>query len=214
MAPRRSLPRSKGELDDREAAGLWKAIALSKDLGESDERITLESVLRVHSVLLANALPQAAGRFRADGEDVKKLKCMEPPPGRVVQERMFAFWQDLDARISSIPRHPMQNTKSYMRTWREEVIDLAAWTQYQIAAIHPFCEGNGRMARLMTNVILRRFGLRPTSVKYEGEDRNTYLSALCQIDRHGDYDPLKKLIIKGILRTYEKERRMRLNAKS
>ena len=38
------------------------------------------------------------------------------------------------------------------------MIELAAWVQHGLTSIHPFVNGNGRVARLMTNVILRRFG--------------------------------------------------------
>ncbi len=86
----------------------------------------------------------------------------------------------------------------------DAVVDLATWTQYQIAAIHPFCEGNGRMARLMTNLILHRFNLQPTDIKYEGENKIAYLDALGKIDNDGDHRHLKHLIVKGIITSYQK----------
>jgi prophage maintenance system killer protein len=89
------------------------------------------------------------------------------------------------------------------------VIDVAAWVQHQIAYIHPFVEGNGRIARLMTNLILSRFGLPPSRVKYEGENKAAYIQALCQIDLYGDYDPLKQLISQSIFEGYKRERSIR-----
>lgn len=203
-------PRSKSELDDREVAGLWKAIALVHEIGESNERITLHTVLRVHKMIFRMVAPEMAGRFRVDGEDIKKLKCIEPPPGRLVQERIFSFWRELDAKLSVIPRHPKKMTTTQVKKWRSLVFDVATWTQHQIASIHPFCEGNGRMARLMTNLILSRYGLPPSQVKYEKkEDKEHYLSALCQIDLYGNYEPLKESIIRSVYEAYKKEQKLR-----
>src|SRR3989344_5589666 len=103
-------PSTKNELDDREVAGLWKAIALAQEIGESDEHITLDTILRVHRTMFGAIMPEIAGRFRVNGEDVKKLKCIEPPPGRLVREHMYAFWRELDAKLSVIPRHPKRMT--------------------------------------------------------------------------------------------------------
>ena len=147
---------------------------------------------------MESAFPEIAGRFRKEGEDVKKLKCVEPPPGRLVGERMYEFWLGLDRRLATISRNPADRSKRRMRSWFDAVIDAAAWAQHSLSSIHPFCNGNGRVARLLTNVILRRYALPPSRVKYEGEAREAYLNAMCQIDHHGDYEPLKKLIAKSV----------------
>jgi Fic family protein len=203
-------PTNKTELEDLEAQGLWRAIALSKRVGEGNEKITLEVIQNIHKVMLKDAMPEAAGRFRVDGEDVKKLKCHEPPPGRLVKERMYVFWRELDTRLAKIPRHPKKQSKTQRHNWYASVIDVAAWIQHQLSHIHPFCDGNGRMARLMTNLILSRFALPPSRVKYEGNNRTEYIQALCQIDLYGDYEPLKRLIAKSIAEAYKKEQEIRL----
>jgi len=160
--------------------------------------------------MFGTVVPEMAGRFRTNGEDIKKLKCIEPPPGRLVQERVYAFWRELDAKLAVIPRHPKKMTTTQVKKWRTQVFDIATWTQHQIAAIHPFCEGNGRMARLMTNLILSRYGLPPSQIKYEKkEDKEQYLAALCQIDLYGNYEPLKESIIKSVFEAYKKEQKLR-----
>ena len=60
------------------------------------------------------------------------------------------------------------------------------------------------MARIMTNLILHRFKLQPTDIKYEGENKTAYLNALCKIDREGDYRQLRQLIIKGMIASYRR----------
>lgn len=139
------------EKEERELGGFWKAIALVKDIGESRQRVTLEVLLSIHKTIFRGSYPEIAGRFRKDGEDIKKLKCTEPPPGRLVAERMYSFWREFDFKISKILLRPYKiNSKKSRRDWILEVVSLAAWVQHQIAAIHPFIDGNGRIARLIT----------------------------------------------------------------
>ena len=41
------------------------------------------------------------------------------------------------------------------------VIDLSAWAHAEWVRIHPFCNGNGRTARIWANFIFMRYGLPP-----------------------------------------------------
>jgi Fic family protein len=208
MAKSFRWPKDENELREREAGGLWLAQAIAKEIGESDERITLEAILRIHKTFFEDVNPDIAGRFRRIGEDIKKLKHMTPPPGSAVQAKMYEFWREFDTRLSQIANEPKRGgKKAYekaLQSRNDAVIDLATWTQHQMAAIHPFCEGNGRMARMTTNLVLYRFRLQPTDIKYEGENKVAYLNALGAIDKDGDYRPLKQLIIKGIIASYQK----------
>jgi len=201
-------PKDEQELKEREAAGLWRAQTLAKEIGEGKEKITLAVILHIHKVFFENANPDIAGRFRRTGEDIKKLKFMTPPPGTAVQGKVYEFWREFDTRLSQMSGVPKNATKNVYKKAlikrNDTVVDLATWTQYQIAAIHPFCEGNGRMARLMTNLILHRFNLQPTDIKYEGENKIAYLDALGRIDRDSDYRHLKQLIVKGMITSYQK----------
>ena len=68
---------------------------------------------------------------------------------------------------------------------------LAATFHYRFVAIHPFDDGNGRMARLLMNLILMERGLVPIVVKEEG--KGEYLLALEQGDA-GDLEPFVVLM--------------------
>jgi fido (protein-threonine AMPylation protein) len=212
-------PKNKAELQEREAAGLWHAQGLAKSIGERKEKVTIDVIRKIHRVFFEHVTPEMAGKFRVSGQDVEKLRCIKPPPGTAVQNHMYAFWSELDAKISGTPAKPAKasgkkTAKKNLEKWNDQVIDLAAWTQYKMVAIHPFAEGNGRMARLMTNLILYRFGLQPTDIKYEGENKERYLDALCAIDHKNDFRPLKQLIVSGMYRSYEKLYAAQKRAKS
>ncbi len=208
MAKNFARPKTEDELKEREAAGLWLAQVLSKQIGESTEKITLDVILHIHKVFFQHVNPDHAGRFRKSGEDIKKLKCIIPPPGIAVQNKMYEFWRELDTKLAQVPQKQKGGSQKELKKTLEErnaiVIDLAAWTQHKITSIHPFCEGNGRMARLMTNLVLYRHEFQPTDIKYEGENKEIYRDALCAIDRRGDYRLLSQLIVRGIITSYKK----------
>ena len=46
----------------------------------------------------------------------------------------------------------------------EDPIKLACYAHLQLAKIHPFLDGNGRLSRLMMNFILMKNGLLPISI--------------------------------------------------
>jgi Fic family protein len=56
----------------------------------------------------------------------------------------------------------------------------AAKLHYEFVLIHPFDDGNGRMARILMNLILMQYGLPPAVIKTEAKEE--YFSALRQAD--------------------------------
>ena len=85
----------------------------------------------------------------------------------------------------------------------EDIISVAAWIHHKITHIHPFRDGNGRTARLATNLILDRYGLIGISIKMERENKNEYIKALSQIDDYGDFEPLLNIISHGLIDRYD-----------
>ena len=66
----------------------------------------------------------------------------------------------------------------------EHPVIIAATFHYRFVRIHPFDDGNGRMARLLMNLILIRHGY--TVAIVDSSERATYLARLQQADRTED----------------------------
>jgi Fic family protein len=60
---------------------------------------------------------------------------------------------------------------------------------FQLVAIHPFTDGNGRTARLLMNLLLLRGGYPPVAVR--PEDRKTYLDTLEHASLRDDLKPFQ-----------------------
>lgn len=84
-------------------------------------------------------------------------------------------------------------------TWLEHETyppdEIAVRFHQQLAAIHPFANGNGRHARLLTDILLVHLLQRPRftwgsgNLVSAGECRRQYIAALRAADRY-DYEPL------------------------
>ena len=75
---------------------------------------------------------------------------------------------------------------------------LAVLFHHRFTSIHPFDDGNGRLARLLMNFILMRRQFPPIVVRQE--NRNAYYAALNQADQ-GVYQPLFEYLYKGLERS-------------
>ena len=78
---------------------------------------------------------------------------------------------------------------------------LAAWVHWSIARIHPFFDGNGRMARMWQDLLLFHHGL--TCAIIRPGDRRDYLDALAQADE-GDFNSLIQLVSQRTMSTLDK----------
>ena len=72
------------------------------------------------------------------------------------------------------------------------VLTVAAYLHAALVDIHPFADGNGRVARQMTNMVLLREGLPPVLVPKE--DRMAYFGALDAYHYDDQIVPLKQFL--------------------
>ncbi|MDO5628236.1 MAG: Fic family protein [Mobilicoccus sp.] len=76
---------------------------------------------------------------------------------------------------------------------------LAAWMHHRFTQIHPFQDGNGRLARLLATIVFLHADWHPLVVLRD--DRSTYIDALEQADA-GHLTPLAKLFARWQSRAF------------
>lgn len=106
--------------------------------------------------------------------------------------------EDLAERLKYIPSP--ENQEEFLVT----VIALLAWFQNRFVWIHPFNDYNGRVGRLLTNLLALNFDLPLFEIQADTEnDRNAYITAMKNADKH-DYTELEGLIAKALQESLEK----------
>lgn len=74
-----------------------------------------------------------------------------------------------------------------------ELAAFLAEMHVEFILIHPFREGNGRIARLLLDVMATKAGLQPLDYQRWDENKNFYFKAI-QAGRDGDYQYIEQLI--------------------
>ncbi len=88
------------------------------------------------------------------------------------------------------------------KTVQYDPILMAAKTSHRFVQIHPYKDGNGRVSRLIMNLVL--WGHHPpVYLKADGKGRHRYSEALKRADR-GNLEPLACLIAMSLAEIYEK----------
>ena len=84
----------------------------------------------------------------------------------------------------------------------QEIAKALAITHAELVLIHPFREGNGRTARLLTLLMALQAGLPALDFGgITGRKRKEYFSAV-QVALSGDYEPMRKIFSDVLSRTH------------
>lgn len=178
-----------------EAKGIKKAQQYIIVLSEKKSKITPEIICSVHKEGFGFIFPGWAGKFRTIDVTVGEY---EPPHYSRISELIKNLCDDFQERLRHLP--PTNQEDKFLA----EIITIIAWFQHRFVWIHPFNDYNGRLARLLTNLILLNLGLPILTIKVEkGEDREIYLDAMKAADKE-DFSKLENLLSKALQESLEK----------
>ena len=107
--------------------------------------------------------PGHVGRFRGQPgleHEPVHVGQREGTPAALVGGDVAAFIQRLQSVAAQLDRLLPRGAEPD-RDGLQAVVELAAWAHSEWVRIHPFANGNGRIARLLANALLMRYGLPP-----------------------------------------------------
>lgn len=149
------------ELRNMKAAVEWVELA-----ARGSEPLTEDTVRRLHGIVMQGILVGSAGCYRRHPVFIRGAWHV-PPNWIKVPDLMaeFSGW---------LSRGP----------GAEHPVVFAAKAHVELARVHPFVDGNGRTARLLTSLLLMRRGYPPAM--YAAARREEYFKALDKAHTAGD----------------------------
>ncbi len=171
------------EISRREDEGVARAMELITSVIQRSQLlpITIDLIRQIHVELMGEIYP-FAGKWRAVALHKGDGPTKWPLPPMGIQAVIDTFAQEV---LSRTPFQDLNNTA---------VCEFCGEVMNELIAIHPFREGNGRVAFIVVNLILMQNNLLPLDIYDEQRHQERYYAA-CETGRiHRNYSPLADLI--------------------
>ena len=163
-----------------EAINHKKGIDYIKLIVDKKERITEQTIKNLHSLILKSIDDAEAGNYRK--QNVRIVGANHLPPQSIKIPRLMS---ELIEWLNG-------------NEYTENIAKLAADIHYRLVMIHPFIDGNGRVARLLMNLLLMKHGYPPAIILKV--DRRRYYRVLNEANI-GKPEPYNDFIGRSIERS-------------
>jgi Fic family protein len=158
--------------DSLEVKHLGEAFDFLQTLAATDQAIRETDIRNLHKLLMEGDQEALPGEYRKTGVIIALSEHRPPEPIEV------------PSRMTELVSWLNENSK-------ENPVLLAALAHHELAALHPFADGNGRTARLLMNLILMQRGFPICNIRRD--ERPEYYEALSFADV-GLFEPLVQLV--------------------
>ena len=161
--------------DFKDAEAHYSVISKIYQLASSDEKLTEETLFLIHKALMSDNVmdiykPVGAWKNDINGtyhidETGKSFWIAYPAPEQI--PALMKQWLDL---------FNLQNVRT-----QTDAVKVYSKLHTLFVSIHPFFDGNGRMARLVSNIPVLRRGFPPIVI--DCQRRKEYIGLLAQIQK-------------------------------
>lgn len=165
-----------------EAKNLARVVEYTRDKAKETE-LSKELILLIHQMLIGSIDDRVAGRFRQNGEYVRVGTHIAPAPEQV--ERL------IDGLLLD-----------YSSDHTLYFVDKIAKFHLEFERIHPFCDGNGRIGRVIMNFQLLRFGFPRLIIR--NKEKTQYYEAFKQYQRNKNTKLMEKVVSLALIESLHK----------
>lgn len=165
-----------------EAKNLARVISYTRQKSQEEE-LSKELILLLHKMLIGGIDDSIAGRFRKEGEYVRVGSFIAPAPEqveRMIDALLFAYTSD---------------HSSYF-------VGKVASFHLGFETIHPFCDGNGRIGRVLMNFQLLRLGFPRMMIR--DKEKKTYYEAFNDYRDKKSPKRMEKIVALSLLESLHK----------
>jgi len=167
--------------DYMEATNHADAFKLVLELSAQKEDITEDDILKIHKEVLKGIDEEYAGRYRSVRVRISGSTVIMPNPLKV-PDLMAEFVKYINSKAISVP-------------------EMALEVHFRFVSIHPFIDGNGRVGRLLMNLILLKGGYWPIIIR--PRDRKQYINSIEKGQLTEDLSKYNAFMFKAFERTID-----------
>jgi len=155
------------------------ANAIEYLMSNTDTKMSVELILKLHKMLLTSIRDDVAGRFRSGREWVRVGSHLGANPD-FVNELVYEL------------------AEKYNSDNGVYFLEKIACFHVEFESIHPFTDGNGRMGRLLANEQLDMLGLPPVIIPSKSKERE-YYPAFNEYEKTGKTDKIVDLFARLLI---------------
>lgn len=165
-----------------EAKNLARVIEYKRN---NNQRLELakENILLLHQMLIGGIDDSITGRFRKKGEYVRVGTHIAPAPEhieRMIETILIEYSSDLQAYF----------------------LDKVAKFHLDFETIHPFCDGNGRIGRVLINLQLLILGFPRVIIR--NKEKGTYYQAFTDYRNNKNTKTMERIIALALMESLHK----------
>ena len=135
------------------------------------EELSISLLLEMHRQVFGESWKEGAGKLRQTDVEIFHMRH-QPPQASNVQTLIHQKMLWINEKIAEIEKLTPDTF--------DQVLQIAAEAHYLVAGVHPFQDGNGRIARALGDYVFLRFGMYYDVIMTEYRDN--YLSSLEDCD--------------------------------
>jgi len=178
--------KSKREMDRVEAREQLRALEELSNLYNADHRFTSADICKMHKIWLGK-IYEWAGQYR----QVNVSKGDFP----------FAAAKQVPGLMAEFEKGPLKKFTPCRFRDQKDVARAMAIVHTELVLIHPFREGNGRVARILSTLMVLQAGLPPLDFGgIKGRKREEYFAAV-RAGLDNNYEPMERIFNDVIRRT-------------
>jgi Fic family protein len=151
----------------------------------NSREIDKELILLLHEILISNIDENIAGKFRQKGQYVRVGTHIAPAPEHVERMIEAILWE-------------------YFSNHEDYFLEKISRFHLEFENIHPFCDGNGRIGRVLINYQLMQFGFPPIIIR--DKEKEVYYSSFGEYrnSRQGKTEIMDKVLYLALLESFHK----------
>ena len=166
----------KGKSIEEQCMNLDLKVAYEKAIGLAKQHhpLSTETLVSLSALVMKNTGKEyktALGDFSSARGELRLLNVTAGVGGR-----SYMNYSKVPSRLAEFCKQMNENREKASDMTTDELYQLTFDAHYQLVTIHPWADGNGRMARLVMNMLQFEFGLIPTKILQE--DKEEYIKAL------------------------------------